>query len=136
MTGVTGDKHAPNAVLCGDLDPQIPEAYMVELRAKLESGCCMQETEKVVILALSIARNRRMKKEPFANIHPTEELPVPLQFRLQHPVGRALRVPFFQAVVQLARTKHREYHSLVEVGAAAIDAHLLAHNRARSVAAD
>ena len=54
---------------------------------------------------------------------------------MHRPIGRARRKAL-EALVQLARAEHDQHHELVEVGAAARDADLLAHDRMAAVAAD
>ena len=54
---------------------------------------------------------------------------------MHRAVGRAWGKAL-EALVQFARAEHRQHHELVEIGAAARDADLLAHDRMAAVAAD
>src|SRR5262245_336904 len=76
-----------------------------------------------------------MEKEALAEVDAAEEHPVSLEIGMHRPEGRARRKTL-EAFMQLARTDDREHHELVEVGAAALDADLLAHRRMAAVAPD
>ena len=54
---------------------------------------------------------------------------------MEHTIGGARRKTL-ELLVQLARTKQREHHQLVEIGAAAFDAGLFADHGVAAVAAD
>src|SRR5262249_20650482 len=133
---VAGNEHSPDPIPLGNLDAQVPEADVIKLGAKLESSCLLEEAQEIVLLALCVARHRRMEKPALTHVHSSKELPVALQLRLQTPIGRALRKALFESSMELARPKYRQHHALIEVRATAVDAHLLADGRARSVTAD
>ena len=76
-----------------------------------------------------------MEEPAFADVDAAEELPVAVQVRVHDAIGRARR-KFFQRLVQVAGAEHQQHHELVEVGATALDADLIAHQRAWAVAAD
>ena len=104
-------------------------------QANSKPAACCSRPWKSKLSVLVSARHRRVEEPALADVDAAEELPVALQVRVQHAVGRALGEAL-EAFVQLARAEHGQHHALVEVGAAALDAELLAHQRAAAVAAD
>src|SRR5215831_14031453 len=59
---VAGNEHSPDPIPLGNLDAQVPEADVIKLGAKLESSCLLEEAQEIVLLALCVARHRRMEK--------------------------------------------------------------------------
>ena len=76
-----------------------------------------------------------MEEPALADVDAAEELPVAFQVRVHHAIGGARRKAL-EPFVQLARAEHGQHHELVEIGAAALDADLLAHDGMAAVAAD
>ena len=108
---------------------------MVELAGEREAGDALQQAVEIEIAGRGVGRHRRVEEEALADVDAAEELPVAVEVRMQHAIGRALGKAL-EPLVQLARAEHGQHHELVEVGAAARDADLLAHQRMAAVAAD
>src|SRR5687767_1834271 len=119
VAGIASDEHAPLLVLAGSQDAEVPEADVVERGLKAEAGRLVQQAKEIEVVLPRVFRYRRMEEEALFSVDPSEELPVPLQLRLEHAVGRRARVPV-EALVQLARPKDRQHHALVEVASAAV----------------
>src|SRR6185437_808486 len=132
MRRVAGDEDAADAILVGDSDAQVPEPDMVEFALELEPCDAVEQAEEIVILARGAGRHGRVKEKTLADIDAAEELPIAFEFGPQHQIGRAVGKTL-QPLVQLARSKHRQHHKLVEIGAAACNADLLAHDRTGAV---
>src|SRR5712691_5848221 len=90
---ITGDEHAPQAVLAGDHNAQVPEANVIELRLELKAGGGVKQAEKVELVRCSVAWHRCVEEEPLAYIDAAEELPVTLELRLHHPIRCGWREP-------------------------------------------
>ena len=133
VRGVAGNEDAAVSIRVGDGVAQLPEARIVDLAGEIEAGGRAQRRAEIEILALGVARDRRVEEEPLADIDAAEELPVTLEVRVQHAVSRARRKAL-QCLVELARPEHDQHHQLVEIGAAARDAAGLADHRSAAVA--
>src|SRR5581483_8929935 len=130
-----GDEYAPEAVLAGDHDAQVPEPDVVEVRVEVKAGRVVEQAKEVEVVGCRVARHGRVKEKAFADVDPTEELPVAVELRLHHPV-RGGGWESVEKFVQFLRAEHRQHHALLEVPPAAIDAHALAHQRLATVASD
>ncbi len=136
MRRVARDENAPLLVAFGHRDAQIPEADMIHFAGELESrGLIHHRKEIEVLVADCGGGHRRVEKPAFANVDSAEELPVSVQLRAHDAIGRALGKAL-EGVMQFARAEDGQHHHLVEIGAAALDARLVAHHRIAAVAAD
>src|SRR5262249_39463929 len=125
MGRIAGDEHAADLILLGDGDAQIPEPHIIELAGKLESRGALQQAVEVVVVRGRVGRDRSVKEKSLADVDAAEELTIALQIRVHGAIGGARGKPL-QSLVELARSEHGEYHELVEIGAAALDAELTA----------
>src|SRR5262249_854182 len=112
-----------------------PEADVVQLRFEVEASRLVQQAKEVKVVGRRVGRHGSVEEEAFADVDPSEELPVALELGLHD----AVRGGWWEALeerVQLLRPQHGEHHALVEVPPAAVDAHAAAHQRLAAVAAD
>ena len=135
MRGVAGDEDAPDAILIGDRDAQLPKTDVLELDVELLADRLMHEAAEIEIVLGGAERHRRMEEPGGAEIDAAEELPVTLQLRMQHVVEGLVGETFEQSV-KAGRTEHQQHHQPVVVGQGLGDAGGLAHQRAAAVAAD
>ena len=105
-----------------------------KVQAKSKPADLLHQAMEVEIVLGGVGRHRGVEKPALADVDAAEELPVALQVGMHDAIGRAPGKTL-KLVVQFARAKHRQHHELVEVGAAALDADLLAHHRVAAVAA-
>src|SRR5262245_13079509 len=136
VSGIAGDEHAADLIALGDRHAHVPVADVVVFGLKLQSDDLLDQGMDVVGLAIDLVGHRRVEEPALADVDAAEELPVALELRRQHPVGRAYREATAERLVQLARAKYGEHHELVVVVAAPLDADLLAHDGMAAVAAD
>ena len=86
VRGVAGDEDAPDAILIGDRDAQVPEADVLELDVEFLADRRMQIAAEIEIVLRGAERHRRMEEPGGAEIDAAEELPVALQVGMQHIV--------------------------------------------------
>ena len=136
MGGVAGDEHAVDLVILGDRDAQIPEADIIEVAGKWETGDFLQQPVKVVIVARGIGRNRGVEEPALADVD-AAELPIARRDRgCMHAIGGARRKPLELLMHARANENSANTISSIEVRATALDADLLAHGGVAAVATD
>src|SRR5690242_735971 len=96
VAGIASNEDPPHAVAPGNLDAQVPEADVVEVGGKGKARGLVEQSRKVVVLALRLTGHWSVEEPSFAHVNSAKELPVALQLRLENAIGRALREALFQ----------------------------------------
>src|SRR5690348_5217517 len=78
MGGIAGDEDAAATIAVGDRVAQRPEAGVVDVAGKIESGCLEERRPEIEAVASGDARDRRVEEETLADVDAAEELPVAL----------------------------------------------------------
>jgi hypothetical protein len=101
VSGIAGDEDAPDLIVFGHRDAQVPEPDMLELAGEREAGGVPDQGMEVVVVGPGVSRHRGVEEPTLADIDPAEELPVAFQRRVQRIVGGARRETL-EAFMQLA----------------------------------
>ena len=131
---VAGNERPALPVTVCRCDPQIPVANVVKLGRKSNARRPLYQPVVVVVIGRGVLRHRRMEEPALPHVHPAKEHPGPLEVRVEHPVGSALRKAL-ERLMKRSRTEQRQHHFLLEVRPAPPDAELLPHHRTGAVAA-
>src|SRR5690242_4099783 len=108
VCGIARNEDATGAIGLSHRIAQLPEARVIDLAYKIETGGAAQGCAEVEALSLGVARHRSVEEETLPNVDAAEELPITLQIRMQHAIGRARRKAL-ELLVQLLRAKHDQH---------------------------
>jgi hypothetical protein len=111
---VPRDEDAPDLIVLGHGDAQVPEPDVLELARKREPGSLFHQRAKIEAVFRRAGRRRRVEEKSFADVDAAEKLPIAFQFRPHDAIRGALREPL-ERFMELAGTEHHEHHGLIEI---------------------
>ena len=82
MCRVAGNKDPAPAIFIGEAEPEFPEADIIEINIDGCADSLFKKGVEVKIVTRRTCRNRRMEEPVTVQINPAEELPVPVQVRI------------------------------------------------------